>query len=435
MATYYIDYVSGLDSNNGLSTSTPWKLVRGMVGVTGTAAAATFAAGDTIYFKAGVTWPASVLPWSVPNFSGTSGNPITYAKHSSWGSGSYAILDGEGTASGVIQQNDHPGPTYIVFDGFEAKNPANATTTTSACVYARSSIHSTIQNCYLHATGANRMVYAQRTTQILNCTIDGSNSAVAGDGVITIQGSSYAANDAADSIIRGNTISTGGSEYGIKVYGGGNALIEKNYIYGNTISGQYVVVIRSSRQGTVRYNVIKTTSLSNANSGALVAWTAGQVTDANQGHHYYNNTLIGDGTGFGFYSPSNDYDALTFYNNIFYDYNVGIESPSDSTITTNTFYSCVTNWGGGGSHTTSGNITTNPLLTNTASLPSGAALTSSSPARDVGTSYDSYHNGTNTDYSQSTTVPQNGTPDMGAYEFATAGDVTPPAAPMGVAIL
>lgn len=414
MATYYIDYVSGSDSNNGTSTSTPWKHCRGMVGATGTAASATFSAGDAIYFKAGVTWPASVLPWQPPNFSGSLGNPITYSVASGWGSGSYAILDGGGTASGIIQQNNNPGPNYLVFDGFEAKNPTSTTTVTAAPIYLRSSDPATIQNCKTSATGINAQIYVQRTTSIINCYIDGSNSTA--EAVVDFQGTGYSANDAEDSILRGNTIITGGATYGVKFYGAGNATIEKNYIYGNTSNGQYLLVNRSSRKSTIRYNVFRPGSLSGG-GGVMVAWTAGQVTDANQGHRYYNNTLIGNGTGTGFLSPSNDYDDLEFYNNIFYDFATGIESPSDATITTNAFWSCSTNWGGGGTLTTSGNITTDPQLTNTASLPGGAALQSGSPARDTGTSFHSYHNGVNTDYA-GVIVPQNGTPDMGAYEFS-----------------
>jgi hypothetical protein len=51
--TYYIDYSSGLDSNNGTSKSTPWKRDPYMVGFAGSY---THAAGDIHIFKGGVTW-------------------------------------------------------------------------------------------------------------------------------------------------------------------------------------------------------------------------------------------------------------------------------------------------------------------------------------------------------------------------------------------
>lgn len=52
-STYYVDYVSGLDSNNGLVKSRPWKRVPGMDNQTTGKA---LLPGDTICLKGGVTW-------------------------------------------------------------------------------------------------------------------------------------------------------------------------------------------------------------------------------------------------------------------------------------------------------------------------------------------------------------------------------------------
>jgi hypothetical protein len=76
-ATYYIDYVNGLDSNNGTTTSKPWKFAPEMPGFTGTYS---HSAGDVFVFKGGVTWPmqsghTNVL--SISN-SGSSGSPDVY---------------------------------------------------------------------------------------------------------------------------------------------------------------------------------------------------------------------------------------------------------------------------------------------------------------------------------------------------------------------
>ncbi len=62
-ATYYIDYASGNDANNGTSTSTPWQRAPGMQGVSGNAASHTITAGDNFIFKGGVTWPNSTMGW------------------------------------------------------------------------------------------------------------------------------------------------------------------------------------------------------------------------------------------------------------------------------------------------------------------------------------------------------------------------------------
>lgn len=92
-ATYYVDFVGGSDSNNGTSTSTPWKRVKGMTNVTGTAAAATIAQTDTVIFKGGVTWTTS-YPWNIWG--------ATYTVDESWytgGSWTQPIFDYEATST------------------------------------------------------------------------------------------------------------------------------------------------------------------------------------------------------------------------------------------------------------------------------------------------------------------------------------------------
>jgi hypothetical protein len=61
--TYYIDYVSGNDSNNGTSKATPWKHAPGMTGCSGSCASASPKAGDNFILKGGVTWPNAALGW------------------------------------------------------------------------------------------------------------------------------------------------------------------------------------------------------------------------------------------------------------------------------------------------------------------------------------------------------------------------------------
>ena len=92
-ATYYIDYASGSDSNNGKSTSTPWKRCPGMKGF---ARSYSHSAGDVFVFKGGVTWPYTTLPLTI-GYSGTSGNIDTYTVDATWYTGgaySNPIFDG-----------------------------------------------------------------------------------------------------------------------------------------------------------------------------------------------------------------------------------------------------------------------------------------------------------------------------------------------------
>lgn len=81
-ATYYVDFEHGSDSNNGTSTTTPWKRVKGMENVAGTAAAASILAGDRVVFRRGITWTAS-FPWSITS-SGTPASPIIYDSEAAW---------------------------------------------------------------------------------------------------------------------------------------------------------------------------------------------------------------------------------------------------------------------------------------------------------------------------------------------------------------
>jgi hypothetical protein len=84
---YYIDYSSGSDTNDGLTTSTPWKHHPFMRG----AAVKGYShhAGDCFYFKGGVTWPNSALQVSLTS-GGTSGNEDYYGPDpdQSWFAGS-----------------------------------------------------------------------------------------------------------------------------------------------------------------------------------------------------------------------------------------------------------------------------------------------------------------------------------------------------------
>ena len=95
--TYYVDFASGNDNNNGTSTSTPWKHCPCDGSATGTAGATTLQPGDTVIFKGGVSYEGSLSMES----SGTSGNPIIFDGDTAqtWGSGK-AIIDGSQPLTG-----------------------------------------------------------------------------------------------------------------------------------------------------------------------------------------------------------------------------------------------------------------------------------------------------------------------------------------------
>jgi hypothetical protein len=113
-ASYFVDYVGGVDSNNGTSTSTAWKHCPGDPTAAGTPNSTTLAPGDTVFFKGGVNYVLSVinpnpaqLGVSIQppiagirvNWSGTPGNPITYDGNSAgtWGTGKAVLTDNYST--------------------------------------------------------------------------------------------------------------------------------------------------------------------------------------------------------------------------------------------------------------------------------------------------------------------------------------------------
>ena len=83
-ATYYIDYASGADGNNGAAKATPLKHHPYMTGWTGSYS---HSAGDRFIFKGGVTWPNACFPLTV-QAGGASGTPDYYGVDATWYTGS-----------------------------------------------------------------------------------------------------------------------------------------------------------------------------------------------------------------------------------------------------------------------------------------------------------------------------------------------------------
>jgi hypothetical protein len=130
MSDYYINYVSGNDSNDG-SISFPFKHCPGDPNAAGNASSTLLSGGDTVYFRNDVTYTIA-LTGGVShiglNWSGSAGNPITY-DGSSWGSGTKAVIDGDNLADGWSSENhsmafcdEDNARSYLVFRGFTITN-------------------------------------------------------------------------------------------------------------------------------------------------------------------------------------------------------------------------------------------------------------------------------------------------------------------------
>lgn len=75
---YYIDFVGGSDSNNGLSKVAAWQHVPGMTGATGNAASHTNAQTDEYILKGGITWTAAAMPWNMTTGGASTPNGYAY---------------------------------------------------------------------------------------------------------------------------------------------------------------------------------------------------------------------------------------------------------------------------------------------------------------------------------------------------------------------
>lgn len=82
--TYYIDFTSGSDANDGTSMDSAWKYAPGMSLASGNAASVALQAGDIVYFKMGEVWRDQLTI----NASGSAdGGDITFARKTDWGIG------------------------------------------------------------------------------------------------------------------------------------------------------------------------------------------------------------------------------------------------------------------------------------------------------------------------------------------------------------
>ncbi|MFA5962253.1 MAG: hypothetical protein WC848_06230 [Parcubacteria group bacterium] len=170
-ATYYIDYVSGSDSNDGASTSTPWKLAPGMrgcwVGDTGgncnAKREAGFSAGDRIVLKGGVTWPKEALCWDMYFGGGSTGNPVYIGIDQTWYAGpswSRPVIDAEGSTIYTSPENVSNTMVrfyndYSIIDNLEFKGlyQLYGGTNGPRHIMLTTGNYSEIKNCYFHGWG------------------------------------------------------------------------------------------------------------------------------------------------------------------------------------------------------------------------------------------------------------------------------------------
>jgi hypothetical protein len=160
--TFYIDYASGSNSNNGTSTATPWKTHPYMTHSAGcdsaTPPAYSHVAGDAFIFKGGSTWPAACFPMNI--VAGGSSNTLrdAYAGDQTWFTGSSfakpifagqgAVMDGMilvGASNINFSYLDIGGWKVTTVNGFAGGNCDQAT-----IMVAPGNFNVTADHMYLH---------------------------------------------------------------------------------------------------------------------------------------------------------------------------------------------------------------------------------------------------------------------------------------------
>jgi parallel beta-helix repeat protein len=151
-ATYYVDFLNGLNTNTGRSHTNAWRTCPGDAAATLAPLQTALAAGDSVVFRGGIVYKGEMgVRWS-----GTGAlAQIIYDGNSSgkWGIGK-AIIDGENVRSyGFFSATG--APAYITIKNFDIQNIkyTGVEWEGGAAIKIDDASHVTIADCYLHDVG------------------------------------------------------------------------------------------------------------------------------------------------------------------------------------------------------------------------------------------------------------------------------------------
>ncbi|MFH1146881.1 MAG: hypothetical protein V1736_04155 [Pseudomonadota bacterium] len=175
-ATYYVDAVSGSDSNAGTSQTSAWKTVA-------KAGSSSVKPGDVVHFKRGCTWNETLKP-----VSGQSGNVVSYG---AYGSGNKPVISSFTATS----------KSYIKAQDIEFRNNSGS----YPLIIDRSN-HVTVQSCNIYG-GAGCTVWAALRiidsdhNNVVSCDIKHMNTSKLND-CVSVKRSNY-------NLLEGNEMSGG----------------------------------------------------------------------------------------------------------------------------------------------------------------------------------------------------------------------------------
>jgi len=462
-ATYYIDYLSGNDSNSGLSKSVPWQRHPYMQGFGGSYI---HQAGDQFLFKGEVAWPSATLPLRICGVGGTGGNYDYYGVDKGWYLGSTwtrPVLDGENkTLAGIqriisLEYGSFPplwgtNPSYIIFDAFEIKGLVIDTNDSFGLgsITAINSDYITIRNCYVHGwyIGPNAVPdnqfggivfhawdpYTINNNAVEDTEVSGADCNKHGGVVI------YRANTIRNWSVHDvpNLVLAGCNLIGSHVYNSPDAY--------DPASHENSIYLWGSRPGQTCYaynNVID--GYSSVEPFYLGMWGDSSTL------YVYNNILNNAGNfktpveidqeG----APTTNSIRLYFYNNVMISNNDGTcmrmgqrtgNGPLNTVVLQNNH--CIGTSNVSWEVNPPNKVESNNLV-QTSAVASGEGYTSGNlwkPTKASGSTVDAglnLSNVFNTD-KDGVSRPQGSGWDIGAYEYVPGGDTTPPAPPSGLAV-
>lgn len=324
---YYLD-PAGSDSNNGLSTLTPWKTLAKVNGTT-------FNPGDEILLKSGGVWSGTLSPKG----SGSSGSPIVIDMY---GTGNKPVINGPGTnnSCGFLLDNQSYWEIHNLevtntqaiggTNGLKGMNVRGGSTTAINHIY--------IQNCYVHdvnsvqyGTGGNTyygtiygaIIYQGYINDVLVSDCHIANSSVCG-----LKNNGAAGTAATNVVFQKDTVEN--------IYGNGivmcnvqGGLIKSNVIHNACMSQDVNVWFAAcwtfnSTQSTISYNEVY---------GLTGGYTDGEAFDADSntnGDIFEYNYSHDNSRGFMELMPTSQ--------NIIVRYNVSVNDCTNTTGTTSKLY-------------------------------------------------------------------------------------------------
>jgi hypothetical protein len=398
---FYVDNVSGSDSNSGTSSSAPWKSL-------GKVSATNFRAGDAINFKRGSVWTGNL---KVRN-SATSTASITYR---AYGSGAAPQIKNPGVNYGhaidvtgsynVIQD-------FLVTDAHETgvKIEANA-------------VRNTIWKNEITRTGTGVMLsgqynlvtgnYVHDLTMIVN---DSTPYTDWGAVCFWLQGANNEISYNRGINCRAPSYDFGHDGGFVEVWQkGDNSYIHHNYA--KNTNGFFELGAGgsggSAQNIRVGYNVV--VNVTGPGSGPTVCFNTGSYDISVGNFKFDNNTVVstaGNPDAYRVFGCRDDLSALRVRNNIFYS-DIQIANNGNFTHSNNVYYMVnMKNGSGVGYSLGSGEKSSNPMFKNMGG--GDYHLQMASPAVDAGMNL-----GYTMDF-EDVAVPQavaSLIPDIGAYEF------------------